>query len=463
MTAPIDLTSPKHVHIIGIGGAGMAAIAEVLHGMGHRVTGSDLSASKAFERLVAMGVEAIIGHDAANVGQPDAVVRSTAIPDSNVEVLEVHGRGEQVFPRSALLGSITSLRKTVGVAGTHGKTTTSSMLAVIARQAGADPSFIIGGDVTELGTGARWGTGDWFVVEADESDGTFLELSHTIGLVTNVEPDHLEYYGDEQNMRAAFAEFIGAGQVSVLCADDPGADELAVSSNVVTYGVADHATYRMADIERSSEATTFDLYRSSILLGRLRVPMPGIHNARNAAGATAAALEMGLPFRAAQAALSNFGGVGRRFDPRGSAAGVSFVDDYAHLPTEVMAALDAAVDTRHERVVAVFQPHRYSRTQALWEDFEGVFDAADVLIVTDIYSSGEKPRAGISGQLIVDAVERRPGHPTVVYHPDRSNLAERVVGELRPGDLCLTLGAGDLVTLPDEVKPLLEPPTTSES
>lgn len=463
MTAPIDLTTPKHVHIIGIGGAGMAAIAEVLHGMGHRVTGSDLSASKAFDRLVALGIDAVVGHDASNVGQPDAVARSTAIPDANVEVAEVHGRGETVYRRAELLGSMTSLRKAVAVAGTHGKTTTSAMLAVIAKEAGVDPSFIIGGDVTDLGTGATWGSGEWFVVEADESDGTFLELGHTIGLVTNVEPDHLEYYGDEATMRSAFADFIAAGQVSVLCADDSGAAELALSSNVVTYGVVDHATYRMAEIERSSEATTFDLYRSSILLGRLRVPMPGIHNARNAAGATAAALEMGLPFRAAQAALSSFGGVGRRFDPRGSAAGVTFVDDYAHLPTEVRAALDAAVDTRHERVVAVFQPHRYSRTQALWEEFEGVFDAADVLILTDIYSAGERPRPGITGQLIVDAVERRPGHPTVVYHANRANLAQRVIGELRPGDLCLTLGAGDLVTLPDEMKPLLEPSASAGS
>ncbi len=458
MTPAVDLSTMKHVHIIGIGGSGMAAIAEVLLGMGHRVSGSDLTASGAFDRLVELGIEAVVGHDASNVGSPDVVARSTAIPDSNVEVVEVLRRGDVVLRRAELLGAITSMRKAAAVAGTHGKTTTSSMLAVIARQAGSDPSFIIGGEVTDLGTGAAWGAGDWFVVEADESDGTFLELGHTIGLVTNVEPDHLEYYGDEETMRAAFADFVAMSKVAVVCADDPGAQQLPVSSNIVTYGVSSDATYRMTDIERSSEATTFDLYRSSLLLGRLRVPMPGIHNARNATGATAAAMEMGLPFRAAQAALANFGGVGRRFDPRGTAAGVTFIDDYAHLPTEVRAALDAAIDTRHERVVAVFQPHRYSRTEALWEEFEGVFDAADVLIVTDIYSAGESPRGGISGALIVEAVERGSGHPELIYHADRSTLPERVIAELRPGDLCLTLGAGDLVTLPDEVRPLLEPP-----
>lgn len=455
MSHVVDLTTPKNVHIIGIGGAGMAAIAEVLHGMGHSISGSDLSDSAVMDRLRELGIDAVVGHDAGNVRDPDVVARSTAIPDTNVEVVDVRERGGKVLRRSELLGAMTRLRSCAAVAGTHGKTTTSSMLAVIARQAGADPSFIIGGEVTELRTGARWGDGEWFVVEADESDGTFLELGHTVGLVTNVEPDHLEYYGDEANMRAAFAEFISASRVAVVCADDAGASELAVSSNVVTYGASEHATYRMADIERSSEATTFDLYRASFLLGRLRVPMPGLHNARNATGATAAAMEMGLPFRAAQAGLANFGGVGRRFDPRGSAAGVTFVDDYAHLPTEVMAALDAAVDTRHERVVAVFQPHRFSRTEALWEEFEGVFDAADLLILTDIYAAGEKPRPGVTGSLIVEAVERREGHPPIVYHADRASLAQEVVRHLRPGDICLTLGAGDLVELPDEAQALL--------
>jgi len=452
----VDLSTPKTVHIIGIGGSGMAAIAEVLHGMGHVVTGSDLKASAAFDRLVALGIDAVVGHDAQNVATPDVVARSTAIPDSNAEVVEVGLRGQQVLSRAQLLGSMTSPRKTVAVAGTHGKTTTSSMLAVIAREAGVDPTFIIGGDVTDLGTGAAYGSGEWFVVEADESDGTFLELGHTIGIVTNVEPDHLEFYGGEENMRAAFFEFVAQSKVAVLCADDPGASDLSWGSNVVTYGAAEGATYQMVDIERSSEATTFDLHRSSVLLGRLRVPMPGIHNARNATGAVAAALEMGLPFRAAQAGLANFGGVARRFDPRGSAAGVTFIDDYAHLPTEVAAALDAAVDTRHERVVAVFQPHRFSRTEALWQDFEGVFDAADLLVLTDIYASGEKPRPGVTGELIVDAVKRRHGHPPIVYHADRSSLPQHLVELLAPGDLCITLGAGDLVHLPDELIPILQ-------
>ena len=452
----VNLDTPQTVHLIGIGGAGMAAIAEVLHGSGHTVTGSDLSASAAFERLVEMGIGAVIGHDATNVGNPDIVCRSTSIPDSNVEVLEVVGRGDTVLGRGELLTAMTSRSRTVAVSGTHGKTTTSSMLAVIAEAAGSEPTYIIGGDVKDLGSGATAGAGDWFIIEADESDGSGFALGHTIGLVTNVEPDHLEFYGSEQAMRDAFARFVEQSDVAVVCADDEGSYALANGSNVVTYGAREGSTYEMRDIVRSEEATTFALHRGGLLLGQVRVPMPGLHNARNATGAAAAALEMGLPFRAVQSALANFSGVGRRFDDRGTAGGIDFIDDYAHLPTEVDAALAAAVDTRHDRIVTVFQPHRYSRTQALWQDFTGCFGDADLLVVTGIYSSGEKPREGVSGQLIVDAVNAGTEPPPMIYHDDRTTLAEAVAELLAPGDLCLTLGAGDLVTLPDEIQAIIE-------
>jgi len=451
----VDLSSPKTVHLIGIGGAGMAAIAEVLHGSGHTVTGSDLSASAAFQRLIDMGIAAVIGHDASNVGTPDIVCRSTSIPDSNPEVLEFESRGGSVLRRGELLTAMTANSRTVAVAGTHGKTTTSSMLAVIAEDAGSGPTYIIGGDVKNLGSGASAGTGEWFIIEADESDGSGFALGHTIGIVTNVEPDHLEFYGSEQGLRDAFAKFVAESAVAIVCADDDGAYELARGSNVVTYGAREDSTYEMRDIVRSEESTSFDLHRGGFSLGRLRVPMPGLHNARNATAAAAAALEMGLPFRAVQAALAGFAGVGRRFDDRGSVGGVDFIDDYAHLPTEVNAALAAAVDTRHERIVAVFQPHRFSRTQALWQDFTGCFSDADQLIITGIYSSGEAPREGVTGQLIVDAVNAGSSPPPIVYHDDRESLAAAVAAQLQPGDLCITLGAGDLVTLPDEVQAIM--------
>lgn len=452
MTEAIDLSTPRTIHLIGVGGAGMSAIAEVLHGRGHRVTGSDLSASPAFDRLLVNGIHAVVGHDPANIDDQDIIVRSTSIPDSNVEVLASEQIGKPVRSRGELLTAMTAAQKTVAVAGTHGKTTTSSMLAVIADVAGIDPTFIIGGEVKSLGTGARAGEGEWFVIEADESDGSGFALDQTIGIVTNVEPDHLENYGGEEALREAFAGFVASSTVAVVCADDEGSFALADGSNVVTYGSRPGSTYEMSNIERSGEATTFMLHRGGIQLGQLRVPMPGLHNAQNALGATAAALEMGLSFRACQAGLANFAGVGRRFDDRGSIAEIDFIDDYAHLPTEVTAAIDAAVDTGHQRIVTVFQPHRYSRTQALWQQFQSSFDRTDLLIVTDIYSSGEAPREGVTGQLIVDAVSGRDDSPTIEYHADRETLAEAVADQLRPGDLCLTLGAGDLVDLPDEVQ-----------
>ena len=454
----LDLSVPTDVHLIAIGGAGMAAIAELLHGMGHRVRGSDMVGSVAIDHLRSLGIDAIVGHDAGNVVVRDGMIaaKSTAVPDSNVEVHELERQGVRVLHRGELLAAIAALKKTVAVAGTHGKTTTTSMLAVIAEQANTDPSYIIGGVVPDLGSGARWGRGEWFVLEADESDGSGFGLGHAVSIVTNVERDHLEFYGDEERLRDAFRQFVADSPIAVVCADDPGASDLTRASNVVTYGVAEAATYHMANIERGSSFVGFDLVRAGVPLGNIRVPMPGIHNALNAAAATAAAMEMGLSFQAAQAALARFAGVGRRFDARGSAGGVTFIDDYAHLPTEVRAAVSAGRDTQHDRLVAVFQPHRYSRTETVWEEFEGAFDAADVLVLTDIYSAGEMPRPGITGELIVEATKRSGKHPEIIYHADRITLPQRLVELLQPGDLCLTLGAGDLVRIPNEVQPLLE-------
>ena len=450
----IDLARPRRIHIIGIGGAGMAAIADVLDEMGHDVRGSDLTGSAAFDRLVAKGLRCSIGHDAANVADAEIIARSTAIPDHNPEVAVVIDRGGVVLRRAELLGAITSTCRTIAVAGTHGKTTTSSMLAVIAREGGLNPSFIIGGDVTQLGTGSAWGSPDWFVVEADESDGSFLELGHTVGLVTNVEPDHLEHYGGEAGLRSAFETFVDEAETSVICLDDDGAAALAGRPGVVTYGLEADADYRMVGLERHGMGSSFGLVANGRELGRLDVPMPGLHNARNAAGAATVALESGVPFDAVREGLAGFGGVARRFDHRGEARDVMFVDDYAHLPTEVRSAIDAAGDIGRARIVTIFQPHRFSRTEALWRDFAGAFDGADLLVVTDIYASGEAARPGVTGQLIVDAVIGQQGHPEVIYLADRDQLAADVSDLLTAGDLCLTLGAGDLVSLADEIQSL---------
>ena len=449
----IDLSRPLHIHVVGVGGAGMRAIATVLATMGHTVTGSDLKASPGLERLRAAGVTVAVGHAASNLPENlDAVAISSAIPASNPEVVAATDRGIPVLRRSEMLPAIAATRRTIAVAGTHGKTTTSSMLALVLIEAGVEPSFIIGGEVNEIGTGALWASGEWFVVEADESDGSFLAIGPEVAVVTSVEPDHLEHYGGYGPLVDAFASFLaGARGPRIVCADDPEAARLGRAVDAVTYGTDDSAAYRMTVGTTDRGGTRFAVERKGERLGDVTLPVPGLHNARNACAAIATAMELGVPFDTAARALARYGGVARRFQFRGERNGVSFVDDYAHLPTEVAAALSAARDGRWRRVVCVFQPHRFSRTASLWRDFADAFVDADVLVVTDVYSAGEAPRPGVSGKLIVDAV--LDAHPSqrVAYLPARGDLARYLHTVLRPGDVCLTLGAGDLTSLPDEL------------
>lgn len=447
-----DLRTPRRIHVIGAGGAGMGAIASVLHRMGHTVTGSDLKDGPVAERLRADGIEISIGHEAANLGDAEIVAISTAIPDHNPEVREAREQGLEVLRRGDILPAISAERRTIAVAGTHGKTTTSSMLALVLVEAELRPSFIIGGDVNEIGSGAVWDDGEWFVIEADESDRTFLALGAEVALVTNVEPDHLETYGnDPAALVAAFEEFAGAATMQVFCADDEGSAALARAVGGVTYGTSDHADYRMVDVARHRSSVEFTLRHDGADLGRIHLPTPGLHNARNAAAATVTGLLLGAPLDAAVRALGRFGGVARRFEFRGEADGVVFVDDYAHLPTEVAAAVEAARDGDWERVVCVFQPHRYSRTAALWRDFADAFTAADQLVITDVYSAGETPRPGVSGKLLVDAVLDAHPWASVAYMPRLDDVESWLSTRLAPGDLCLTLGAGDLTGVPDVV------------
>jgi UDP-N-acetylmuramate--alanine ligase len=449
----VDLTVPTTVHVVGAGGAGMSAIATVLAQMGHRVSGSDLKDSAALERLRAIGVEVLVGnrpeHVRPGVGR---VAVSTAVPEGNVEVREARRLGIPVLRRAEILASIAAVRRTVAVAGTHGKTTTSSMLALVLMRAGRRPSFIIGGDVNEIGTGAVWDDGDWFVVEADESDGTFLELPRQAAVVTNVEPDHLEHYGGVEGLLAAFDRFVAETDgPTVVCADDPVAAALATRHGGTTYGTAPEADWRMRDLRPDGGGTTFTLLHDDGVVGEVHLPVAGAHNARNACAAVVTGMLLGVSFEAARQAMAAFGGVARRFEHRGEVAGVTFIDDYAHLPTEVAAAIEAARSGGWGRVVAVFQPHRYSRTAALWQDFADAFVGADVLVLTDVYPAGEAPRPGVSGKLVLDAVLDHHPRQRVVYAPRRLDVVRYLVEHLRPGDLCLTLGAGDLTSAPDEV------------
>lgn len=449
--AAIDLITPRAIHLLGIGGAGMSAIAEILIGTGHRVSGSDLGSSAALERLVEAGVEIAIGHSAANVGAVDVVAHSTAIPPDNPELLEARGRGIPVLRRAEILSAITRAWNTIAVAGTHGKTTTSAMLTTALRGAGLDPAFIVGGDLRDLGRGAAVGTGSILVVEADESDGTFVELAANAVVVTNVEPDHLEHYGGFDRLEQAFRTFVEqAPGPRVLCLDDPGSAALSRLAPCITYGTTDGADYRIVDPVPTPRGITVTVVGPGDRF-TLRLAQPGMHNARNATAALAMAIELGADGRRAADSLSTFGGVGRRFEERGEVAGIRFVDDYAHLPTEVEAALAAAESLQPKRLVAVFQPHRYSRTEQLWSTFGDCFVLADVLFVTGIYSSGEKPRPGVTGELVADSV--RSAHPDadVRYVEHLDDVVAQLVTELNEGDLCLTLGAGDLTTIPEHV------------
>jgi UDP-N-acetylmuramate--alanine ligase len=453
----VDLTTPQRIHVVGVGGAGMSAIATALVGMGHHVSGSDLKESAGLARLRGLGVDVAIGHEPANVG-PDVghVAVSTAIPERNVEVVEARRRGVPVLRRAEILAAIACTRSSIAVAGTHGKTTTSSMLALVLVEAGLRPSFLIGADVNEVGAGAVWDRGEWFVIEADESDGTFLELPRRAAVVTNVEPDHLEHYGSVAAMEAAFERFVAEtdGPV-VVCADDAVAARIGAAHGAISYGTDEAADYRMAGLRSGASGAAFELWHDEACLGEVELPLAGAHNARNACAAVVAGLAVGAPFEAARAALARFAGVARRFEHRGEVAGITFIDDYAHLPAEVRAALAAARDGGWRRVVAVFQPHRYSRTAALWPEFADAFGDADLLAVTDVYPAGEEPRPGVSGKLVVDAVLDAHPRQRLAYLPRRQDVVAYLAAELRPGDLCLTLGAGDLTSLPAELQDVL--------
>jgi UDP-N-acetylmuramate--alanine ligase len=448
-----DPTSLRTIHVVGIGGAGMSAIATALHAMGHTVTGSDLKASGITDRLARGGIQVEIGHRAENVGSADLVTMSSAIAETNPEVAEARRRGIPVLARSEALAAVASLRRCIAVAGTHGKTTTASMLALLLVEAGLRPSFLIGGDVNEIGTNAVWDEGEWLVVEADESDGTFLALVPDIAVVTNVEPDHLDYWGSFDAVRAAFEQFLASGRNRrVVGADDKVAAEIGRATGADLVGTGPDCTYRMVDLTLARSAVSFDVVGpDKVELGHLDVPVPGLYNAKNAAVAAVAALAAGVPFEAAERALARFAGVARRFEFRGTVNGVTFVDDYAHLPSEVRAALAAARNGDWRRVVAVFQPHRYSRTAELGEEFGAAFGDADLTVVTDVYGAGEAPVPGVSGQLVADAVHRAFPEMPVIYVAGRADLRRTVREILEDGDLCCTLGAGDLTSLPDEL------------
>ena len=457
-----DLSGFRRIHLVGIGGAGMSGLARLLLARGATVSGSDLKESPALVQLRAIGARTAVGHEPGNVGEADAVVVSTAIRSDNPEVAEAHRRGIAVLARAQVLAALMRERRGVAVAGTHGKTTTTSMLAVILEGAGLDPTYLVGGDLNESGSNARWGAGDLFVAEADESDGSFLLLEPEVAVVTNVEDDHLDFYADLTEIEAAFVSFCRRAGVVVACADDPGTIRVVEASGtpVVWYGEGERADVRAEAIDVSRGGGRCRLRvgpgaAAEPWIGEIALPVPGRQHLVNAAGAVATACRVGVPPAEAAEALAGFAGVRRRWERRGTAGGAAFVDDYAHHPTEIAATLAAARADGADRILAVFQPHRYTRTTALWRGLGESLAGADVVVVTDVYGAGERPVPGVTGKLVVDSlVEAWPGK-RAVYLPRRSDVAPFLAREVRPGDLVLTLGAGDITMVGDETLSLL--------
>jgi UDP-N-acetylmuramate--alanine ligase len=448
-----DLSGRRNIHVIGAGGAGMSAISTLLAARGHDVHGSDLKRSPATDRLNALGIPVAVGHSPDNLGEADMVVISSAIPYDNPELTMARTNGIQIFSRAEMLYSIFKDKQVISVSGTHGKTTTTSMLSLCLVEAGLNPSYLVGGDINESDTNAVWGSGDLAVVEADESDGTFLVLGTDIAVITNIEPDHLDYYGDFDSLVDAFGQFAShAKRTAVVNGDDPHALAIAREIGGESVGTDESATWHVVNGKTHANGSEFLLARHGELLPvSFRVPVIGEHNLRNAALAAATAIYAGGSPEAVATGLARFGGVARRFQRRGTSHGVVFIDDYAHLPGEVSASIKTARLLKHNRVVVVFQPHRYSRISLLAEDFGAPLALADAVIVTDIYPAGEPVSPGVTGKLVADAVARSDPDVAVHYIPRLSQLP-RVMDELlQEGDLCITMGAGDITTLFDEM------------
>lgn len=450
-----DLSQQRAVHVIGVGGPGMSAIAIALAEMGHTVSGSDIREQSVLDRVRAAGVQVHVGHSRDYVHGRDAVTYSTAIPERNIERDEASLTGVPALHRSGMLAAICAQAKSIGVAGAHGKTSTASMLMLILAEAGWRPSFVIGGDVTDMGTGAQWTGGDWFVVEADESDGTHLALPLHATILTNVEADFLDFYDSLADLVAGFDRYLQQTPgPKVLCLDDPICADLAQRHDVITYGTSPNADFVACNVRTDGGAATFDIEHRGGRLGSVALPLRGLHNVRNATAALAMAVTVGVDFEVAAAALAKFGGVARRFDVRGVDDGVTFVDDYAHLPGEIEAVLAAARGSGDgwRRVVAVFQPNRFNRMAMMSDEYRDSFADADVVVLTEIYPSGTTPIPGVTGKLVVNAVlDAHPG-TTMVWMPRRQDLVDYLARTLRAGDVCMSMGCGDVSTLPDEVQ-----------
>jgi UDP-N-acetylmuramate--alanine ligase len=450
----------QRIHLVGIGGSGMSGIAEVLLSSNYAVSGSDLKATPVTERLRKLGATIFEGHLAENVRGAHVVVISSAVRANNVEVVEAHKLKIPVIPRAEMLAELMRLKYGIAVAGAHGKTTTTSMVASVLGEAGLDPTFVVGGRVNHAGSNARVGQSEYMVVEADESDRSFLLLAPVLAVITTIDREHLDHYHSLEEIQEVFLQFANRvpfyGTV-ILCIDEPNVQAILpqVKRPVITYGTSSQADLVISDVRLIGLASEFRLKYHDDDLGIFRLPSPpGIHNVRNAAAAAAVGLSLNVPADLIRAGLAKFSGVGRRFEIKGEFGGVTLIDDYGHHPAEIRATLEAARGCGYKRLLVLFQPHRYSRTQFLWEDFRSSFNQADILVMTEIYAAGEAPIEGVNGEILSEAISTA-GHKNVVFTSTMQAGMEFLYREARPGDAILTIGAGSVGRVLDQLAMLL--------
>ncbi|MCJ7705958.1 MAG: UDP-N-acetylmuramate--L-alanine ligase [Desulfobacterales bacterium] len=445
----------RNIHFVGIGGIGMSGIAEVLLNLGYRISGSDMKETEVTRRLQALGCKMDYGHRRENVKEADVLVVSSAIRPNNPEIEVAEERLIPIIPRAEMLAELMRMKVGIAIAGTHGKTTTTSLIATVLGAAGLDPTVVIGGRLNSIGSNAKLGQGEFLVAEADESDGSFLKLMPTIAVVTNIDPEHLDYYKGIEEIKEAFLHFLNKIPffgLAVLCLDHPNVQSLLprLKKRFTTYGLTTQADFQAGEIEFDGLSTAFDVLYQRKKIGRLRIRMPGLHNVYNALAAVATAFELDIPFQVVQEALKDFGGIQRRFQIKEEKKGILIVDDYGHHPVEIMATLKAAKTGWKRRIIAVFQPHRYTRTQALFQDFLAAFYDADVLILTDIYAAGEERIEGVEAKALFEGI-REYGHKDVTYIPDKKEIVDHLLRIMVPGDMVITLGAGDIYQTAEEL------------
>jgi UDP-N-acetylmuramate--alanine ligase len=450
----------QRIHLVGIGGIGMSGIAEVLLTLGYSVSGSDLKSTPITDRLTNLGAQIFEGHRAENVQGANVVVVSSAVRADNPELVEAHNRKIPVIPRAEMLAELMRLKYGIAVAGAHGKTTTTSMVASVLAAANLDPTFVVGGRVNQAGTTARLGRGEYMVVEADESDRTFLLLAPVVAIVTTIDREHLDQYHSLEDIQSAFVQFVNRVPfygAAILCIDEPNVQDIIphVKRPVITYGTTAQSDLVISDVRLQGLGSEFRLTYRGDDLGEFRLHTPpGIHNVRNAAGAAAVGLYLNVPADLIREGLERFTGVGRRFEIKSTVNGVTVVDDYGHHPAEIRATLEAARACNYKRLLVLFQPHRFTRTQHLWDEFCRAFNQADLLVLTDIYAASEPPIEGITGAALAEAI-RAAGHKNVIYRSSMQEGIELLLQEARAGDAIMTVGAGSVSRASDELSMLL--------